>query len=322
MARVLFIGKYPPIQGGTSAAAYWRIKELINNGIDFEIVTSAVDNDYTTPYLKNDNINFINNKTPWHIPYSQLYSERLVSKGLEIAKIKEIDIVESNYLFPYGFAAYVISKIIHKPLILRHAGSDLYRVSNDFALRMVLKEMTSHAKIIVTNEESKNKWKDIYENVKLVVTPRYIPNPNYFYDTGENQGTAFLGKVTDKWNRQQLDYYYNSLKKLNYRGNINIYSNEKTEIIFKEYFKKRGYLVIGNRFVYPGEVPKILQKTKYLLISEIPIGIPEKSNIYLEGLFSGCIPICKSNHTTKLELDYDEYIKTQKMIYEEFIVYA
>ena len=321
MARVLFIGKYPPIQGGTSAAAYWRIKELINNGIDFEIVTSAVDKEYTTPYLKNDNLNFINNKIPWHIPYSQLYSERLVSKGLEIAKIKEIDIVESNYLFPYGFAAYVISKIIHKPLLLRHAGSDLYRVSNDFSLRMILKEMAFHAKMIVTNEESKNKWKDIYENINLVVAPRYVPNPNYFIKTGENQGTAFLGKVTEKWNRQQLDYYYNCLKKLNYRGDINIYSNEETTIIFKEYFEKRGYHVVGNGFVYPNQVPNILQKTKYLLISEIPSGIPEKSNIYLEGIISGCIPICNFNYITKLDFDYDEYIKTQKMIYEELIAY-
>lgn len=320
MVNVLFIGKYPPIQGGTATAAYWRQKELRCKGVNFEIITCIpADNDFfISSDMESENIHLICDKTPWHIPYSQLFSERLISKALEIAENQKFDVVEGNYLFPYGFAAYVVSKIINKPLILRHAGSDLYRVANKKMFLSLLKEMASHAKIIVTNRESENKWKTIYGDSNTVVSSRYVPNPNVFQKDGKHNQVAFVGKVTEKWDRSQLEYYYNYLCKRNYIGKIRVYSNDSTIEIFDEFFSSRRYEIEGYQFVMPEEIPGILRDIKYLLVSKIPSGIPEESNIYLEGISAGCILVCVDNKDfVQPDMDFMNYINTQYEIYKE-----
>lgn len=322
MVNVLFIGKYPPIQGGTSTAAYWRHKELKSKGVRFEVVTCIpADSDY---FISSDtqfeNVHVLCDKIPWHIPYSQLFSEQLISKALEIAKQKNIDVIESNYLFPYGFAAYVLSMLLNKPLILRHAGSDLYRVANDKSFSTLLQKMASHAKMVVTNRESEDKWKSICGNSNIVVSSRYVPNPSIFKMDGEHSQVTFLGKITEKWDRAQLEYFYNYLCEHNYIGKISVYSNDYTIEVFDEFFTYRGYKIEGHPFVMPDEIPNVLSDTKYLLVSRIPSGIPEESNVYLEGLSAGCIPVCVDNKKlSSLDMDFNEYINTQYEIYKEAI---
>ena len=322
MMNVLFIGKYPPIQGGTATAAYWRHRELQKYNISYEVITSIpISNEYFIDYdIKDEHIHLLCEKTPWHIPYSQLFSEQLISKALEIANRQNFDVVEGNYLFPYGFAAYVVSKIINKPLVLRHAGSDLYRISNNSMFLTLLKEMASHAKVIVTNRESEEKWKSISESSRTIVSSRYIPNSHFFNSNGRHDQTAFLGKVTEKWDRTQLEYYFNYLLKNNYTGKIRVYSNNSTIIAFNDYFSNKGYEIEGHPFVMPEEVPNILCDVKYLLVSQIPSGIPEISNIYLEGLVAGCIPVCMVDKTiTPRDMNFSNYIRTQCEIYKEAI---
>lgn len=41
--NVLYIGKYPPIEGGTASAAYWRMEALAKQGISFQVVTCITD---------------------------------------------------------------------------------------------------------------------------------------------------------------------------------------------------------------------------------------------------------------------------------------
>lgn len=320
MVHVLFIGKYPPIQGGTATAAYWRNKELQKQDMSFEVITCIpANNEYLTDYaIKNDHEHLLCEKTAWHIPYSQLFSEQLVSKALEIAEQQQVDVVEGNYLFPYGFAAYVVSKIINKPLILRHAGSDLYRISDHSMFTMLLKEMALHAKVIVTNRESEGKWKRICDRARTIVSGRYVPDPAYFNDGGAHEEAAFLGKVTEKWNRKQLEYYYKYLVENRYSGKIRVYSNKSAIDVFNDYFSPRGYLVEGHPFVVPEKVPEILRDVKYLLVSQIPDGIPEESNIYMEGVAAGCVPVCEINkNITSEDMDFSKYIKTQRIIYKE-----
>lgn len=321
--NVLFIGKYPPIQGGTATAAYWRHNELETNGVHFEVVTTiAPGSEYCIDYnFKNEHVHLLCEKAPWHIPYSQLFSEQLVSKALELASNQRIDVVEGNYLLPYGFAAYVVSKIINKPLILRHAGSDLYRVTNNDMFLVLLKEMALHARLIVTNSDSKEVWEKICRNANLVVSSRYVPNPKIFSSNGNHSYATFIGKVTDKWDRTQIPFFHDYLLRENYKGKIRVYSNDSTISVFSDYFSDKGYEVEGKHFVMPDEIPQILCDTKYLMVSKIPNGIPEESNIYLEGLTSGCIPVCMdSKNISEMDMDYDKYIHTQYEIYKELPV--
>ena len=322
MVKVLFIGKYPPIEGGTATAAYWRNKELQKYNFIFEVVTSIPeDNEYKIEYSETDkHVHLLCEKTPWHIPYSQLFSEKLISKALEVANINKIDVVEGNYLFPYGFAAYVVSKVINRPLILRHAGSDLYRISTNSMFVTLLKEMASQAKIVVTNDESKEMWKNMCEKARIVISSRYVPDPKYFCIAGKHEDVVFMSKVTEKWDKFQLKYYYDFLRRNNYVGNIKVFSNQYSIKVFREFFNSKGYEILENSFVMPDMVPHILSNTKYLLLSQIPFGINEESNIYKEGIVAGCIPVCMENIVhSKLDFDYFSYIKMQRVIYEEAI---
>lgn len=320
--NVLFIGKYPPIQGGTATAAYWRHNELKMRGVHFEVITTiSPGSEYCIDYnFTNEHLHLLFDKTPWHIPYSQLFSEQLVSKALELASNQSFDLVEGNYLLPYGFAAYVVSKIINKPLILRHAGSDLYRVTNNKMFLALLKEMALHARLIITNYESKEVWKKICSNVNLVISNRYVPNPKVFSSNGNHIHATFIGKVTDKWDRAQMPFFHNYLLHENYEGKIRVYSNDSTISVFNDYFVDKGYEVEGKHFVIPDKIPEILRDTKYILVSKIPNGIPEESNIYLEGLASGCIPVCMdSKNISEMDMDYAKYIHSQYEIYREAI---
>ena len=320
--RVLFIGKYTPIEGGTSAASYWRIHALEQMGIEFEIVTCILkDSDYIIQGNTDKNVHLIQSKVPWHIPYSQLYSERLISLALELANIIDFDIVEGCYLFPYGFAAYVVAELLAKPLILRHAGSDLFRITKDSTLFKLLGRMTKRASIIITYKECVQIWKKINPEINLYFSERYVPNPNYFYSTNEQKDVCFLGKITDKWNRSQFDYFLNFIRKERYKGNINVFSNEYTINTFQDYFKRTEYRVAGKKFIMPNYVPDVLKGVKYLLVSEIPSGIPEESNIYLEGLMVGCIPVCMGKNTKNIiNLDYSQYIKNQFEAYKGLVL--
>ena len=96
--------------------------------------------------MPNDkNYYLIENKIPWHIPYSQLYAERLISKALELCSSTKFDYIEGNYLYPYSFAAFVVSKLLDIPLVIHHAGSDVFRVGNHSSLNELTFVMAKHA---------------------------------------------------------------------------------------------------------------------------------------------------------------------------------
>ena len=305
--NVLYIGKYPPIEGGTATAAYWRIKELRQRGIFFEVLTCLpINKDYVIKgFSDEENLHIVREKLPWHIPYSQLYAEQLISLSIKLFELKSFDAVEGCYLFPYGFSAYIVSNLFNRPLILRHAGSDLYRLATS---------------VLVTYKECLKTWSDFDVEPKLQVTSRYTPNPVIFKSEGEHTQTTFLGKITEKWNRRQFDYYYNFLMQNNYCGIIRVYSNRYTVEEFSRYFQSKGYSVIGNSFVTPDKVPQILQDTKYLLISEIPNSIEESSNCFVEAISAGCVPVCADKRLKlHINLDFRNYINEQLNIYEGII---
>lgn len=316
--KVLFIGKYPPIQGGTASAAYWRILNLKKYNINFDIITAIVQNNeyYINEYKPENNVYIITEKMPWHIPYSQLYAEQLISKALELSEINDYDVIEGSYLFPYGFAAYVVSKILNKPLILRHAGSDLQRISESKNISRILSEMISSARCVVTYDDCVKKWSKIYDIENLYITSRYIPDPYIFRKSkliGNN--TVFLGKITPKWENEQFDYWYDYIVNHTSERKIHVYSNQYTIEEFKKYFVSKGIEIIENEFVTPQTVPKILDESKYVLVSQIPSGISEESNIYKEARIMGCTIVCRNTGMMITETDFNEYLSEQIEIY-------
>ena len=316
--NVLYIDKYPPIEGGTASAAYWRVEALEKQGISFQVVTCITDdNDYridNTPY--SETVHVLRKKMPWHIPYSQLYAEQLIAKALDIAATVDFDIIEGCYLFPYGFAAYVVAEVLSKPFFLRHAGSDLYRLTGSGSLDPLMRKMAKKAALIVTYPDCMARWHSLGITSKLYLSSRYIPNPAYFTSNGYHRDATFLGKITPKWDRAQFDYYNQYLKNAGYEGHIHVYADLTTVDHFTAYFQDKGYKIIGHPFVMPERVPSILRNTKYLLLSSIPEGIPEESNLFLEGMMSRCTPVCiQKLPVSPQHTDYQGYLQSQLNIY-------
>ena len=322
--NLLYIGKYPPLEGGTSVAAYWRMKEYAARGICTKIVTACRRDESCLPLDEDDEAIVIDSKMDWHIPYTQLFAERLISSALAISKIFKVDVIEGNYFFPYGYAAYIVSLLLDRPLILRHAGSDLFRLGRNEELADLLHKMLQSAKRIVTYEDCRKVWNDIgIAKDNLFFTKRYVPNPQFFYPEDKNENAVMIGKITDKWDRSQLEYYISELKKQDFRGMLDIYSSSKRSSEVKNFFCENGIKTSVHGFLPPKKVCKVLAKASYAIVSEIPPNIIEQSNISLEAIACKCRLIQRGKvwkEGEDLEYEYENYLLNQFEIYDVYSV--
>lgn len=318
--KVLYIGKYPPIQGGTSSSAYWRFKGLKEYGIQSIVVTCIPsDNPYQCSMEHFEDVHILSQPIPWHIPYSQIFSEQLVEKSLKIVSDKHIDVIEGCYLFPYCFAAFIVSLLSNKPLVIRHAGSDLFRVTKDCNFDNLLIRMASHASVVVTNVDSLDRWRELgISTSKLHISKRYYPNPNEFVSLSKDNTVVFLGKITPKWNREQLDFWHQKLVENNFQGKVISYSDNNTREILYKYFKQKNIEIDCMPFVEPQCVPQILSHSEFLFVSSLPDNIPERSNLLLEGIACGCkiISMDAIPNITVSNNGYKKYLSDQLSIYE------
>jgi glycosyltransferase involved in cell wall biosynthesis len=157
--KVLFISKYPPIEGGVASRNYWLTRALGARGIEVSIVTNAltveemwredlgqsgheVSKDFQPPHVR---VHSLKSEAPAHIPYSPAYLSRLVSLGLKVLGEHGGDVIDTHYLEPYGAAGFIIKKITGLPLIVRHAGSDIYRLLQNPDFRYFLGRVIQEA---------------------------------------------------------------------------------------------------------------------------------------------------------------------------------
>lgn len=292
--NLLYIGKYPPIQGGVATAAYWRLKELNKRGINIHVVTCDQRNTpYRTEGVGDSCCTVLDQSPMWHIPYSPLYSERLVSTCLEFAETNRVDMVEGNYLFPFGFAAWTVARILGKPLVLRHAGSDINRVTSS-SLRSVLKAMLNDTHTLVTYLDCIDYWQKCWGVPfnKLWIVERYVPSSE-FWDYSENEedrgsSVVFIGKITQKWQVKRFEILENEMKNLQIFNKLVCYTGGDGVKSFQEYFLQKGFMVEVHPFVHPAKVPEILKGARYVFVPKTPAEMHEVSNVLLEGLATGC----------------------------------
>jgi Glycosyl transferase 4-like len=90
-----------------------------------------------------------------YIPWAPPYLSQLLGLGLEEAATQSPDIIIGWYFEPYGVAASILGEMLGKPVILRHAGSDLGRLKNYSNLRPVYDRILSRAAYLVTGKDPK-----------------------------------------------------------------------------------------------------------------------------------------------------------------------
>lgn len=164
--KVLLLGKYPPIQGGTSRATYWTAHDLIDNGHEVEVITNNSEVEPTfkqflgeedlyrlehTFSANNINVKSTSIDKTLYIPYSNPHLSKLLGLALERAYTFNPDIVVGWYLEPYGVAAGIVSNFLSIPLVLMHAGSDIDHLATHPNLRNIYKEIIKRAKYVLTS---------------------------------------------------------------------------------------------------------------------------------------------------------------------------
>ncbi|MEQ1936329.1 MAG: hypothetical protein ABL962_20935, partial [Fimbriimonadaceae bacterium] len=163
--KVTIVGKYPPIQGGVSSSVFWTAHELARGRFDVQIVTNAeeVEGGFRTVLEKPHSAKCLplNGTVKVHataplkrgsyIPWSNPFASKLLGLTLEAAREQNSDVLVGWYFEPYGIVAALAGLILNKPVVLRHAGSDLGRLSLHPDLKFAYSWMLKSATHVLTS---------------------------------------------------------------------------------------------------------------------------------------------------------------------------
>ena len=144
--RLCLIGKYPPIQGGVSASNYWFARSIADRGHKVEVVTNAPETEPAyrvfVPDGEADQLEYASRKGGYvrlwttaaehsgqYIPYANPFVSKLASLAASVIKEYGCDAVLSTYLEPYGVAGNLAAHWADVPHAVKHAGSDISRLT-------------------------------------------------------------------------------------------------------------------------------------------------------------------------------------------------
>jgi glycosyltransferase involved in cell wall biosynthesis len=168
--RICILGKYPPIEGGVSAHTYWLARGVAERGHEIHVVTNAdeVEDMYRLTLTPNDwqwyqpsfastggrvllhNATSFNRRTMDYIPCANPFVSKLASLATDIVRSYDCQVILAYYYEPYAVAGWLASRWTCRPLLVKHAGSDLDRLFGVPDLATTYKEILRSAEGVVT----------------------------------------------------------------------------------------------------------------------------------------------------------------------------
>lgn len=208
--KILMICKYPPIQGGVSADAYWTVQLLSELGHEVQVLTNApeVEDEYKLNLNEDDERLLTGyrrqNSTVVHtshvdkrhvfIPQNNPSVSKLVGIGLRVIEEMKPDLIWSYYVEPYGVVALLLSKLTGVPYIVRHAGSDLGRLMLTDQLKPLYHEVFRNAVAVLTNSFHFPKFKEMGVDEKRTIQYVSVKVPaDVFYPKPMPKGKFTVG---------------------------------------------------------------------------------------------------------------------------------
>jgi glycosyltransferase involved in cell wall biosynthesis len=321
--NVLLIGKYPPCQGGIAAKTYWLIKALASRTIHFDIVTLVPDL-YRTPAGAPEpgrpTVRALEPcSTPWFLPGGDLVTERLVTAALELVAARRPDVIEVNYLAPFGLAAMVLADLLRVPLLVRHAGSDLVKLLGWNPTHDALAAVLRRADRVVTSVGHPSGSLAGVRQVaggqpppgepaptlaptpppalaavlaeRLICLPRYVPDPSTFRCLPPKDGPPRLllaGKVNYHWCYKALDTMAAALI-LRPDWQLEAVADGIGREAFQAELERRGLTgrVSWRPFVAPPEMPALFGACTAVWAVDRPNDVTDFSNLVFEALAAG-----------------------------------
>ncbi|KAB0482025.1 Glycosyltransferase involved in cell wall bisynthesis [Pseudomonas reinekei] len=170
-ARILVVGKFPPIQGGVSAQVFASVVDLAKAGHTVDVVTNSdeVEINFRCNVSFSDAANLAKrlsmgkvsvysttpNGSARAIPQSQFFTEKLYGLGCRLIEQNEYDFIVGWYLAPYGMVAAALATKAKKVLLLCHAGSDAFRLAQHADMSFTIKDTLRSAHRVLTYDHLK-----------------------------------------------------------------------------------------------------------------------------------------------------------------------
>jgi glycosyltransferase involved in cell wall biosynthesis len=216
--RVCVVGKYPPIQGGISAQCYWMCRWLAECGHTVDVVTNAdeVEDAYRIQ-LADDDAGWLEPRfgeggvtVHWtarptaayrYIPSGNPVVTKLASLAANAIERSDADVVLGFYLEPYALAAHLAARWTGRPLVVRHAGSDVGRLLDVAQLQRAYTEVFKAADVVCARPASRGRLLELgVSPAALVDDPGFVV-PRDLFDprTPALDVAAFLADVPRRY---------------------------------------------------------------------------------------------------------------------------
>jgi glycosyltransferase involved in cell wall biosynthesis len=164
--KICIMGKFPPIQGGVSMRTYWAAHALAQRGHEVHVVTNAkevrppfrmhmrpqdwarcearygagsVTVHWTDPVDRSQSF----------IPMAAPFVTKLTTIAARVHSERQLDVIYSHYLEPYGVAAHLAAQMTGVPHVARMAGSDAGRLWRHPQLEMLYDHVLRSAEMVI-----------------------------------------------------------------------------------------------------------------------------------------------------------------------------
>jgi len=292
--KICFIGKYPPIEGGTSSRLYWLARGLGLRGHEVHVVTNAleVEGEYRECFRGNEDLDnyqpknvFVHNTDPFDnpqfIPYGKPYFAKLASLAIEVVREYNLEIIDSWYLLPYVISGFLVKSFTHRPQILRHAGSDMSRLFSSRNLNLLFRETIKAADMIATSPRNIQQFVEmgvlkekIFSKIETSVdteifSPTITPYDLSMYrEYKQNTPTiTYIGKFGFTKGIVEL---FEALSKIKKPYNLLLVSGGEGQDILKQLLSyhdlSKNTILLG--FVPPWKIPSIIKASTCVVHAE------------------------------------------------------
>lgn len=317
--KVLFITKFPPWQGGTATHALTAALAFLHEGYETQVLTLEPRaeiglthdlDDFDKSRLEGLSITRLplNNQKVGTLVGDAAFS-LLLGEAISNIKSNNIDFVIGWYFEPFGMAAAIASKISKIPCFLRHAGSDLDRLTENPSLSSAYSSAFSECEAIFSNTSNSG----VMERIERLGLPMSkilnLPGaklPSYFTEhkskaiakEGEEQIRFLIyGKISPYKGVDELVGVVGRLNSIGIKSRlINVAAGDHQSFLRK---KTRYCEILDDasslemlRSVSPWRIPELMAACDFICVLENNFPIEIHSGMILrEALSSGKVVI-------------------------------
>jgi glycosyltransferase involved in cell wall biosynthesis len=205
--KICFITKYPPIQGGVSANCYWTARGLAEKGHNVFVITNAnevesrfrihlTDEDINGEYarefpetggsVKVYSTEPANTRKIFFIPQNNPTVSRLAAIATDVIQKEGCEVIFASYFEPYCVAAQLASFWTETPLVVRHAGSDLYHLFENPELQSTYLNLLKRANRVTSGGGSAEKLRSFGVQPDRIATNVYSLPEKFFNPESSN----------------------------------------------------------------------------------------------------------------------------------------